>query len=164
MLNHTRTLGAIVLPAKGDAGVVGGNETAVRDGDPVGIAGEISQHLLGSGERRLAIDHPFDAPQRGEVAFERLFVGQRVRPRDRLRRHPQERQHSAAAGGKAGPSASGEGRRSALRQRSRARSTQSSIDLAADSAYVCESLQEIPNGPTEKPRHPVDRRAHKAAR
>ena len=56
---------AIVLPAEGDAVVVGRDETAIGDGDAVGVAREIAQHLLGSGERVLGVDHPFDLAQRG---------------------------------------------------------------------------------------------------
>src|SRR5580700_122132 len=67
---------AIVLPAKRDAAVVGCDETAVRDGDAMGVTGEIAQHLLGSCERRLAVDHPLDVPQRGEEALERALVGE----------------------------------------------------------------------------------------
>src|SRR5271165_4478325 len=54
------TIDAIVFPAEGDAGVVGSNEAAVRDGDTVGVPGKIAQHLLRSRERRLAIDDPCD--------------------------------------------------------------------------------------------------------
>ena len=46
--------------------VVGGDEAAVRDGDPMGVTGQIAQHLLGPCERRLAIDDPLDSPQRGD--------------------------------------------------------------------------------------------------
>ena len=38
---------AIVLPTERDAGVVGCNEAAVRDGDTMRVTGEIAQHLLG---------------------------------------------------------------------------------------------------------------------
>ena len=71
-----RAVNAIVFPAERDAGVVGCHEAAVRDGDTMRITGEIAQHLLGSCERRLAIDDPFDVPQRGDEAFERAFVGE----------------------------------------------------------------------------------------
>ena len=46
-------VGTIILPAKGDAAVVGGDEAAVRDGDPVRVAREIAQHLLRSGKGGL---------------------------------------------------------------------------------------------------------------
>ncbi len=96
-LPAARTVDAIVFPAEGDAGVVGRDEAAVRDGDPVGVAGQIAQHLLRSGERRLAVDDPLDAPQRGEEALERGLVGEpgmRVEERQlagvvRIREHGQ---------------------------------------------------------------------------
>src|SRR6266849_5537810 len=69
-----RAVGAVVLPAERDAGVVGCNETAVRDGDTVGVTGEIAQDLFWSRERRLAIDHPLDVPQRADEALERALV------------------------------------------------------------------------------------------
>ena len=49
---------AIILVAEGDAGLVEADEAAVRDGDPVGVARQIGEHRLGSGERRLGVDHP----------------------------------------------------------------------------------------------------------
>ena len=61
--------GAIVLPTERDVGVVGGNEAAVGDGDTMRVTGEIAQHLLGSRERRLAVNYPVDAPQRGNEAL-----------------------------------------------------------------------------------------------
>jgi hypothetical protein len=39
------------------------------------VTGEIAQHLLGSGERRLAVDHPLRVPQWGDEALERALVG-----------------------------------------------------------------------------------------
>ena len=69
-----RAVGAVVLPAEGDAGVVGCNEAAVGDGDTMGVTGEIAQHLFGSGKRRLAIDYPLDVPQRGNEAPECALV------------------------------------------------------------------------------------------
>ena len=41
-----------------------------------GVTGKIAQHLLWSGERRLAIDDPLGAPQRGDEALERGLVGE----------------------------------------------------------------------------------------
>lgn len=70
-LPAARAVDAVVLPAERNGAVVGGNEAAVRDGDPMGVTGEIAQHLLGRRERRLAIDHPLDAPQRRD---ERNFL------------------------------------------------------------------------------------------
>src|SRR6516225_9209310 len=42
----------------------------------MGVTGQIAQHLLGPCEWRLAINHPVDAPQRGDEAFERSLVGE----------------------------------------------------------------------------------------
>ncbi len=47
---------AIVLVAEGDAALVETDEAAVRDGDAVGVAGEIGEHRLGPGEGRLGVD------------------------------------------------------------------------------------------------------------
>src|SRR5262249_57394706 len=66
---------AIVLPAERDTGVVGCNEALVRDGDAMCVTGEIAQYLLRSRERRFAVDHPLDVPQRADEALERAFVG-----------------------------------------------------------------------------------------
>ena len=51
-------LDPVVLVPERDAGLVGGDEPAVGDRDPVGVAGQIGQHLLRPGERPLAIDEP----------------------------------------------------------------------------------------------------------
>ena len=53
-------LGAIVFPLKGNAVFIAGNEPTVADGDPMGIARQIGEHGLGSGERTLGVDHPVD--------------------------------------------------------------------------------------------------------
>lgn len=48
----------------------------VRDGDPMGVTGEIAQDLLGPRERRLATDHQLDAPQRRDEPLELPLVGE----------------------------------------------------------------------------------------
>ncbi len=53
-------LGAIVFPLEGDATLIAGDEAAVADGDPMGVAGQVGEHSFGSGERPLGIDHPVD--------------------------------------------------------------------------------------------------------
>ena len=67
---------AVVLPAERDAVVVGRDQTAIGDGDAVGVAREIAQHLLGPGERVLGVDHPFALAQRRQEALERSSVGE----------------------------------------------------------------------------------------
>jgi hypothetical protein len=49
-----------------DAGAIEGNEARIGDGDAVGIAGEIGEHLVGTGEGRLCIDKPCDRKSSGE--------------------------------------------------------------------------------------------------
>ena len=70
-------LGPVILPFKGDALAVEGDEPAVGDGDPMGVAGQIGEHRVGSCKRPLGIDRPFDLPQYGEVGFEGCRLGQR---------------------------------------------------------------------------------------
>src|SRR6202521_2243031 len=74
-LPPARAANAIVLPAERNRAVVGCNEAAVRDGDAMGVTREIAQHLLRSCEWGFTIDHPLDAPQRGDETLERSFVG-----------------------------------------------------------------------------------------
>lgn len=58
----------IVLPLEGDAARLEGHEPAVGDGDAVGVAREIREHLIRPRERALGVDHPI-------VAMERLQEG-----------------------------------------------------------------------------------------
>ena len=67
---------AIVLPAERNTLVIGRDETAIGDGDAVGIAREIAQHLLRPGERVLGVDHPFDLAQWCQEALERSSVSE----------------------------------------------------------------------------------------
>ena len=55
-----RPFGPIVLPLEADTAFIAGNEPAVADGDPMGVARQIGEHGLGTGERSLGIDHPLD--------------------------------------------------------------------------------------------------------
>src|SRR6516225_4305898 len=48
-----RPFDPIVLPPEGDAILIERDQSAVGDGDPVGIAGEICQHRLRPAERAL---------------------------------------------------------------------------------------------------------------
>ena len=63
-----------ILVPEGDAVVVGGDQPAVGDGDAVGIAREISEHRLGSTERRLCVEVPLDLAQRRQIRLERSGV------------------------------------------------------------------------------------------
>ena len=48
--------------------VVEMDDAAVGDGDAVRIASEIAEHLLGTGHRRLAVDHPLSSGRLSELA------------------------------------------------------------------------------------------------
>ena len=50
------TFDAVVLPPEGDGIGVGGDQSAVGDGDAMGVAREIAQDLLGPCERLLCVD------------------------------------------------------------------------------------------------------------
>ena len=67
----------VVLPFEGDAGFVERDEPGVRDGDAVGVAREIGEHGLRSGEGPLGEDHPLGAAQRRERGVEGALVGER---------------------------------------------------------------------------------------
>ena len=65
---HLRVLVAvgIVLPAEGDAFSIESQQAMIGDGDAVGVAAEIAQHLAGSAESRLGVDDPVLAMQTAE--------------------------------------------------------------------------------------------------
>ncbi len=48
----------IVFPAKRDSIILERNQSMVGDGDAVRIASKVVQHMLGTAEGRLGIDHP----------------------------------------------------------------------------------------------------------
>lgn len=48
----------IVSPSEGHVVTIEGKQTLIADGHAVGIAAEIAQHVSGSTESRLGIDHP----------------------------------------------------------------------------------------------------------
>jgi len=63
-------LGPVILPFERHALGVEGDEPAMSNCDPVGVAGQVGEHRVGSAKRPLGIDHPFDLSQWGEVSFE----------------------------------------------------------------------------------------------
>ncbi len=66
--------GSIILPGKGDDLVVDADQTTVRDGDPMGIAGEVSEHRLRPGERFLGINRKVGLVERLEIGVEGRLV------------------------------------------------------------------------------------------
>src|SRR6516225_5516620 len=71
-----RAFEAVVLVFERDAVRVGGDQAAVGDGDAMGVAAEVGQHLLWPGEGTLGIDEPVRLPQRAEVGLEGCCVGE----------------------------------------------------------------------------------------
>jgi len=51
----------LVGESDGAGGLVEGEDAAVADGDAVGVARQVGEHLFGSAERALGIDVPFGA-------------------------------------------------------------------------------------------------------
>src|SRR5271156_5497965 len=52
-----------VAPPEADLTVLEAEKSSVGDGDPVGVAGQVFQHVLRPTEWRLGVDHPLYAPQ-----------------------------------------------------------------------------------------------------
>jgi len=59
-----------VSPTEGDVALLKGDESAVGDGDAVGVAAEIAQRVLRSAEGWLGIDNPVVAEQGSEPCGE----------------------------------------------------------------------------------------------
>ena len=122
---------AIVLPAETDLTVLDVEQAIVGDGDAVGIAADVVEHLLGSGERALGIDHPFgsfvQAPDNGQkaCALAAGSPGARRRTAACRRRRPSEDTSGTSGGtGGTGPGPAGRspaGRRSSGCRRARVR-------------------------------------------
>ncbi len=66
----------VVLDPEGDAVGTGPDQAAVGDGDAVGIAAELGEHRLWSGEGFLGVDHPLDPAQGFEKGVEGGSVGE----------------------------------------------------------------------------------------
>jgi hypothetical protein len=71
-----RPLDPIVLVLEGDAVLVGGQQPAIGDRDAVGVARQVAQYFLGSGERLLRVDHPIDLAQWRQIGIECRLVGE----------------------------------------------------------------------------------------
>src|SRR6516162_1941749 len=64
-----------VFPGKADLPVGEREQPAVSDGDAMGIAAEIGQHLFGASKRWLGVDHPVEAPEFTQATCEGLRFG-----------------------------------------------------------------------------------------
>jgi len=65
-----------IAPAKAHLTVLDAYQPSVRDGDPMRVACQILQHMLGSAERRLGVDHPLFTSQASEQRVEGARGGQ----------------------------------------------------------------------------------------
>jgi hypothetical protein len=59
-----------VPPAEADLAVVEAEKSSVGNGDTMGVAGQILQHMFWATERRLGVDHPICSPQFSEQRVE----------------------------------------------------------------------------------------------
>ena len=71
-------LGAIVLPLEGDAARIQGDESAVGDRDPVGVAGQVLEDHGGATKGSFGINDPLGAPGLGDQTREPRPPGQRL--------------------------------------------------------------------------------------
>ena len=69
---------SVVLLPKRDGLVRHGDEPVIRDGDAVGVARQVVQHVGGTAKGRLRVDHPRLAMQRSEPGAKRRLGGQRL--------------------------------------------------------------------------------------
>jgi len=67
---------AVIFPLEGDLAVFQDEQAAVGNGDAVSVAAEIFEHVLGSTERCLGVDHPFGISQRSQVAGECWWIAE----------------------------------------------------------------------------------------
>src|SRR5207302_8707297 len=66
----------VILPVKGDALLVEGQQAMIGDGHAMGVAAKIAQHLHGSTEGGLGIDDPVVAVQAAEEFCELPWIGE----------------------------------------------------------------------------------------
>ena len=67
-----------VLPAEAYLTVLEAEESSVGDGDAMGVAGQILQHMLGSTKGRLRVDDPLSTP---EASKQRVKGARRIQCR-----------------------------------------------------------------------------------
>src|SRR5215469_4036325 len=71
-----RSVAAVIIVPEGHATLVESNEPAVRDGDVMGVAGEIGKHCFWAREGRLGVDKPILSFERREMRAEGLTTTQ----------------------------------------------------------------------------------------
>src|SRR5262249_27237950 len=65
----------VVFPGKADLPIGEREQPAIGDGDAMGVAAEIGQHLFGASERWLGVDHPVEALEFAQATCEGLRFG-----------------------------------------------------------------------------------------
>ena len=68
---------SIILPAKGNPLAIEGHKAVVRDGDAMGVTGEIAEDMMGTTEGWLGIDDPVLSEQRSQEDAEGFLIFQR---------------------------------------------------------------------------------------
>ena len=116
-------------------------QALVADGDPVGVAAEVVEDLLGSGEGPLRVDHPFGLEGRAEVLGE---------PPGSLRGWSRPAKRSCPAS-KASCNAS---RRTRRKKRERTRTGRKNPGRQATIPLRCCAAQPWRRAPTRSPRPP----------
>src|ERR1035437_8401498 len=66
------------LPAEGDLGVLKAQQPVIGNRHAMGIASQIMQHVYGTAERLLGIDHPHVAMERPQILGERAWLRHRL--------------------------------------------------------------------------------------
>src|SRR5260370_39538190 len=68
---------AVILPTKRNLTILQAHETLIGNGHAMGIAAQVFQHLLGSAEGGLGVNHPVGFAQGGQIAGESEGIAQR---------------------------------------------------------------------------------------
>ena len=67
---------AVISPGESDFTAFDIDDPMIRDGHAVGVAADVIQHLLWSGEGWFGVDNPFHVSYRIEVALKSLSISQ----------------------------------------------------------------------------------------
>jgi len=67
---------SVILPEEGDLVVVQGQEAVIADGDAMGVASQIGQHVVWATKGRLGVDDPLLAEKWPQECAKDLFLFQ----------------------------------------------------------------------------------------
>jgi hypothetical protein len=74
----------IVFPAEGDGVLLQAHQPMIGDGDPVGVAAQIIEDLLGAAKGWLGVHDPLGGTYRSEVRGKGPGIGQRLQRREEV--------------------------------------------------------------------------------